>query len=45
MKTETIKDIQQNEVQRVVASYQSEGYTTQVIKQPNGLYTVIATKG
>jgi len=42
MKTETIKDIPQGRLQDVVASYQSEGYTTQVIKQPNGLYTVIA---
>jgi hypothetical protein len=42
MKTETIKDIPQEKVQQVVASYQSEGYTTQIIKQPNGLYTVIA---
>lgn len=43
MKTETIKDIPQGRLQAVVADFQSEGYETQVIKQPNGLYTVVAT--
>lgn len=42
MKTETIKDIPEAKLQQIVASYQHEGYTTQVIKQDNGLYTVIA---
>lgn len=41
---ETIKDIPESKVQELVASYQSEGYSTEVIKQPNGLYTVVAKK-
>ena len=44
MKTETIHDIPQEKVQSIVTSYQSEGYSTQVIKQDNGLFTIIATK-
>lgn len=41
---ETIRDIPENKVQSIVASYESEGFSTQVVKQPNGLYTIIATK-
>lgn len=44
MKTETIKDVPKAKLQQLVASYQHEGYTTQVIKQNDGLYTVIAVR-
>ncbi|MBP1676670.1 MAG: hypothetical protein H6Q20_1229 [Bacteroidetes bacterium] len=44
MKTETIHDIPQEKVQNIVMNYQSEGYSTKVIKQANGLFTIIATK-
>ncbi len=44
MAQEIIKDIPQTQVQQTVDDFQSEGYKTEVKKQDNGLYTVIATK-
>ena len=43
MAQQKIKDIPKEKVQDVVKSFELEGCSTQVVKQKNGLYTVIAT--
>ena len=43
MAQQKIKDIPKEKVQDVVKSFEREGCSTQVVKQKNGLYTVIAT--
>jgi hypothetical protein len=37
-----LKDVPEERLQQVIKSFEREGCTTQVVKQANGLYTVIA---
>lgn len=40
---EELRDIPESELQEVVKDFESEGATVTTVKQPNGLWTVIAT--
>ena len=42
MAQQKIKDIPKDKVEDVVKSFEREGCSTEIIKQSNGLYTVIA---
>ncbi len=42
MAQQKIKDIPPKKVQDVVESFEREGCSTKIVKQSNGLYTVIA---
>jgi hypothetical protein len=41
--TETVTDVPDDKVDQVVEDYESEGATVQKTRQPNRLWTVVAT--
>ena len=44
METQTLHDVSPDDVDQVVADFESEGYTVTRQRQSNGNYTVVATR-